>query len=377
VSALRRIVVTWMATAYGGAEKSSLELCRTIRQRFQVEVTLVMWHYGEDGKFTLDVQQPNVVHCFNIDEYRQCLAAALSVDALSTVMFSNHRTYQLDLELAEQSGVPTAVIFRQTPIADEALRTLASPVSAELTYLHGDELDWDSLHRAAALVGISNFGARGIARFAEQHRGVVRIYNGLQMPGEIGRVTARDVRRFLIVARLINWKAVDFGIEAFTRLSCQYPDVRLQIAGDGEEAARLRQLTQRLQASAKVEFLGFVSDIRSVYLDNDCLLHLSGIESFGRVVVEAALCGLAVVVPQSAGTGEVVINEHTGLTFAPSDLSDCVRAMERAYHLSENDYLRLASAARQRALAMFNLERLAEEYVGLANSMLHQQILRR
>ena len=104
-----------------------------------------------DGKFTLDVQQPNVVHCFNIDEYRQCLAAALSVDALSTVMFSNHRTYQLDLELAEQSGVPTAVIFRQTPIADEALRTLASPVSAELTYLHGDELDWDSLHRAATM----------------------------------------------------------------------------------------------------------------------------------------------------------------------------------------------------------------------------------
>ena len=44
--------------------------------------------------------------------------------------------------------------------------------------------------------------------------------------------------------------------------------------------------------------------------------------------------------------------------------------MDCAYHLSESDFARLASGAQQRAEAMFNPERLAQEYVELANSML-------
>ena len=359
-----------MTTAYGGAEKSSVELCRTIRQRYQLDVVLIVWHYGEGFDFADDHGEITIVHCHTADEYRRHVTGALSGNPGSTVVFSNHRTYAIDLRLARQAEVPCGVIFRQTPMSEESLRSLPSAESTELVYRRGHELDWLALQHAAALVGISNFGVHGIEQFAPEHSRVARIYNGLQMPGERPPVTARDVRRFLIVARLIDWKAVDFGIQAFARLASQYPDTRLQIAGNGPEATRLHQLADRLQIADKVDFLGFVNDIRSVYVNNDCLLHPCGIESFGRVVVEASLCGLPVVVTQSAGTAELVINEHTGLTFRRSDLTDCVRALERAYHLSECDYVRLASGAQQRGLAMFNPERLAQEYVGLANSML-------
>ena len=359
-----------MATAYGGAEKSSVELCRTIRQRYQLDVVLVIWHYGEDFDFADGHGEITVVRCHTADEYRRHVTDALSGNPGSTVVFSNHRTYAIDLRLAEHGSVPCAVIFRQTPMSDEPLRTLPSAESTELVYRRGNELDWGALQNAAALVGVSNFGVHGIEQFAKQHRCVARIYNGLRIPGERPAITARTVRRFLMVARLIDWKAVNFGIEAFARLARDYPDIRLQVAGDGPEAARLHQLADQLQISNRVEFLGFVNDIRWVYLNNDCLLHPCGIESFGRVVVEASLCGLPTVVTQSGGTGELVINEHTGLTFRPNDLTDCVRAMDCAYHLSESDFARLASGAQQRAEAMFNPERLAQEYVELANSML-------
>jgi len=373
MTAVQSIIVTWLATAAGGAEKSSFELCRTIRRRYQIDVILIIWHYGDVFDLTNDERsEVSVVHCHTADEYRRCLTTALSDAARSAVLFSNHRTYAIDLQLAEKCGVPSAVIFRQTPMVDEAFRTLPSPESSELEYRSGKQLDWGALGNAAALVGVSKFGARGIAGFAEQRRGIVHIYNGLRMPGEIPEIAPRPVRRFLIVARLIDWKAIDFGIEAFARLCARYPDAQLQIAGDGEDQARLHKISEQLQVGENVEFLGFVNDIRSVYLANDCLVHLSGIESFGRVVVEASLCGLPVVVPQSAGTGELVINGHTGLTFTPNDLSDCVRALEQAYHLNENDYVRLAAAGQQRAITIFNPERLAEEYVGLANSILRR-----
>jgi len=372
MSALKRIVVTWLATARGGAEKSSLDLCQTIRRRYQVEVSLVLWHYGEAFDFGpfIEGAAGGVIHCYDGDEYRRRLTEVLAVHSASTALFSNHRTYQIDLHLAAQQGVKCAAIFRQTPMVDEALRTLPSPEASELVYRRGGELDWGMLRRAAALIGLSDFGVRGIANFAPQHPRLVRIYNGLSMPGEAAAITPRAVRRFLIVSRLIGWKAIDFGITAFGYLQRRYPDARLQIAGDGEEWRRLRQLADQLGLGEQVEFLGFEEDIQRVYRANDCLLHLSGIESFGRVVVEAGACGLPAVVPQSAGTGELVINGHTGFTFRPHDLPDCVRALECAYHLSGADYARLSATARQRAQALFSPDRLAEEYVGLANSML-------
>ncbi len=372
MNALKRIVITWLATARGGAEKSSFELCQSIRRRYHTEVALVLWHYGEAFDFSSLGQgaESEVIHCYDGDEYRRRLADALAVSSASTALFSNHRAFQVDLHLASRRGVKCAVLFRQTPLADGAFRTLPSPASSELVYRRGAELDWGALQRATALIGLSDFGARGIASFAPQHPRVVRIYNGPSMPGENIAITPRPVRRFLIVSRLISWKAIDFGITAFSHLQRRYPDVHLQIAGDGEEEPRLRQLVNDLGLSKQVAFLGFRDDIQRVYQSNDCLLHLSGIESFGRVVIEATNHGLPAVVPQSAGTGELVINGHTGLTFRPDDLADCVRALECAYHLSGADYIRLGATARRRAQALFNSDRLAEEYVGLANSML-------
>ena len=129
MNALKRIVVTWLATARGGAEKSSFELCQTIRCRYRVQVVLISWIYEPafDSGVTAHDAAGEVIHCYDGDEYRRRLSSALAVDSASTVLFSNHRTYQVDLHLAARQGVRCATLFRQTPLPDEALRTLPSP----------------------------------------------------------------------------------------------------------------------------------------------------------------------------------------------------------------------------------------------------------
>lgn len=370
MNALKRLVITWLATARGGAEKSSLELCQTLRQRYQVEVVLVLWHYGARFDFGAAAPADAVRNCYDAAQYRRQLTAALAVAPTATVLFSNHRTYQIDLGLAARLGVKSGVIFRESPLLDEALRTLPSPAASQLVFRRGGELDWPLLDRAAALVGVSSFGTRQLAHFAPQHPQLVRIYNGLRVPDAIINITPRPVRRFLIVSRLIGWKAIEFGITAFAALRRRYPTVHLQIAGEGDELPRLQNLVAQLGLAAHVEFLGFQQDISRVYQANDCLLHVSTIESFGRVIVEANWSGLPAIVPQCAGTGELVINDHTGLTFQPRDLADCVRALEQAYHLDAAAYIRLAQTAQRRAQALFNLDRAVEDYLGLANTIL-------
>jgi glycosyltransferase involved in cell wall biosynthesis len=369
---LKRVVVSWLATARGGAEQSSVELCRALHDRYGVEVVLVFWHYGPkiaipglDGGSGVQV-----MHCHSAADYRKHLAAALRRVPHSTVLLSNHRTYQVDLHLARKRAVKCAVLFRQTPLRTEAFRTLPTHSASELVCLSGNELDWQTLNGAEALVGISDFGVRNLASFAPHHPHIVRIYNGVQVAGHPGPVTPRPVRRFLVVSRLLEWKAIDFAIDAFGLLRRSRRDVRLQIAGEGEIESCLRDVVNRLGLAQCVEFLGFREDIRAVYKDNDCLLHGCANESFGRVVVEASACGLPAVVAQSAGTGEVVVNGHTGLTFRPGDLADCSRALRCAYDLTPDTYQRLARTAQQRAATLFHPHRAVEEYFGLGNAML-------
>ncbi|MFN0123925.1 MAG: glycosyltransferase family 4 protein [Blastocatellia bacterium] len=372
VSELRRIVITWMATARGGAEQSSLDLCAALARRYQLDVTLLLWRHNTEFPIT-DSADFQLRVCAGGESYRRTLAGLLTDEPGHTALFSNHRAFQIDLPLAAQAGVPCGVIFRESPLPEEALRTIAAPDASALVYRRGPELDWARLAQAAALIGVSDFCARQIRQYAPAHTAVIRIYNGIAGTPPLAPPPAPPCRRFVIVSRLIGWKAVDFGIAAFARLWRRYPDARLQIAGEGEEEPRLRGLAAGLLPEGVVSFLGFRTGIDSVFAGNDFLLHLSPIESFGRVIAEAGLHGLPAIAPQSAGAGELIIDGHTGLTFRPGDADDCLRILASACEMSADIHQQLAQNAARRARALFNLDRAVEEYAGLASAMLHER----
>jgi len=85
--------------------------------------------------------------------------------------------------------------------------------------------------------------------------------------------------------RLHKWKRVDLAIQAM-----KYIDgMNLLIAGDGEEFARLKKLTQELGLEEKVEFLGRVSEeeLLDRYSRALVVLFLPLQEDYGYVTVEA------------------------------------------------------------------------------------------
>jgi glycosyltransferase involved in cell wall biosynthesis len=144
----------------------------------------------------------------------------------------------------------------------------------------------------------------------------------------------------------------------------------LSIAGQGPELERLLQQVARLEASESIRFLGYRDEMNAIYKEADCLLHVCAHEAFGRVVVEAANCGLVRVVSQSGGAGELVTNEETGLTFRPNDLLDCVRALKCAYNLTVDSFERICLAAQRETRANSSPEGVADAYHRLATEML-------
>jgi glycosyltransferase involved in cell wall biosynthesis len=151
------------------------------------------------------------------------------------------------------------------------------------------------------------------------------------------RPTAPKEDHFLIVARLVRWKRVDYAVEAFKRLN--YP---LRIVGTGPEEEKLRAL-----AGPRTEFLGNISDssLADEYSKARAVVFTPFIEG-GMTPVEANACGTPTICLGAGGVTELQIDHTetaergaaTSVFFyeqTPEAVTDAVRAFEKVQFDSE------------------------------------------
>lgn len=130
-----------------------------------------------------------------------------------------------------------------------------------------------------------------------------------------------DAPVVVCTARMIKRKGQDTLVKAWPAVLSAVPDARLLLVGDGPNRRRVERLAERLSVSASVIFTGSVPwDEMPAYTDAGdvfampCRTRLFGLEpeAFGIVSLEAAACGLPVLVGGSGGAGEAVIAGLTG-----------------------------------------------------------------
>jgi glycosyltransferase involved in cell wall biosynthesis len=87
------------------------------------------------------------------------------------------------------------------------------------------------------------------------------------------------------------------GLPALLEAMHQLPeDVWLAVVGQGEQMTAMRQRAANLSLSARVHFLGALSDMNGAYRAADCLVHPTLEDTYAMVVLEAMAHGLPVVV---------------------------------------------------------------------------------
>ena len=168
------------------------------------------------------------------------------------------------------------------------------------------------------------------------------------------------------VSRLVPRKGMDVLVEAARRLVPSFPDLTVAVAGSGRQAGALADQVRR--GAAPVRLLGRISEE-----DKAALLGASDVfvmacrnrwlgleqEGFGIVFVEAAAAGVPQVAGDSGGAAEAVVDGVTGLVVSEPD--DAGRVAEAVRRLLCDDELRrrMGAAARARAEASFDYDRLA------------------
>ncbi|MDJ0924120.1 MAG: glycosyltransferase family 4 protein [Acidimicrobiia bacterium] len=165
----------------------------------------------------------------------------------------------------------------------------------------------------------------------------------------------------LFAGRLAPVKGIDTLLSAWNDHRIDYP---LKIVGEGQ----LRSMVQdAARANPRISYLGSVDSHTVSDLLGDAALVVVptlGIESFGRVAVEAMARGTPPIVADHGGLRETVTNSGANLTFPPGDAGALAGRVKQL--LSDQRRLdELRSAVRKDFLARFTGDAILDQWIGL------------
>jgi len=249
-----------------------------------------------------------------------------------------------------------------SPFAWGGIRAALSVDKPVLATVHSV---WGQVARSGygATNSLSKWTARGVQPAAVSQVAARRIQAALPVDVEVlitpngvdsrdwnasGRVIHRDGRsavakptvQFVTAMRLAPRKRSLPLLEMFSAVVAKVgsrKNIRLLIAGDGPQQARLQSFIEQNYLTDNVQLLGRITrpELAKLYLESDVFIQPSVKESFGLAALEARSTGLPIIARSQTGLTEFVHDGVEGL-LADTD-ADMVQAMVA---LATNDALR-------------------------------------
>lgn len=171
---------------------------------------------------------------------------------------------------------------------------------------------------------------------------------------------------YIISARRLFYdKGVDILINAFVDVSKQFPNLKLLIAGEGEEENNLKKLTHTLGLQTKIDFKGTIPLEQLYSYMKGAVAHIcpSRSEGGGNVNIEASACGCIPIGSNIGGISEYIKDNETGLLFEPENSNDLAKKIIKVLH---NDGINDKLIKNGLAFAQgFSIELQADKYIKL------------
>jgi glycosyltransferase involved in cell wall biosynthesis len=177
-----------------------------------------------------------------------------------------------------------------------------------------------------------------------------------------------------VVARLTPWKGHMVLLDAFRAVHVERPRARLLVVGAPtfwEETYRhdLQERAEALGCAEAIRWLGFRDDIPQLLALSDVMVLPSFNEPFGIVIVEAMIAGKPVVVCDSGGPPEIVLDGVTGLIVPTRKVGPLADALVEL--LSDPERSReMGEQGRRRALEHFDSRASVRRIEGLYDEIM-------
>jgi glycosyltransferase involved in cell wall biosynthesis len=166
--------------------------------------------------------------------------------------------------------------------------------------------------------------------------------------------------RIVAAGRLVPHKRYHDLIDAFARLSPEFPDWDVVICGDGPERTVLQAQIERYALTHRIHLRGHVLEPWRHMQQASIVAHCAEIEGFCNTLIEALVAGCAVVSSDCPYGPREIVGTNGGLLYPPGDI-DALTAQLRRLMLDES--LRQSLAATGHAsLTRFDVGRVARQW---------------
>jgi len=268
------------------------------------------------------------------------------------------------IEPCNQYGLPAARLNR-IPIVCHTRNLIPDFRAFWRTFLHFPDI----------LIANSKATAESYRGFIRKKQRIEVIYNGVDLTEYSPSYNGKSVRKryrtdennFLIgvIGRISRPKKQDVFLKALAEVVKNYPDVFALIVGDTkidrseQYLQELHELVDELGLADKIDFTGFVNEMREIYASLDLLVLPSEAEPFGRVIIEVMAMEKPLVATMAGGAMEIVEDCVTGLLVCPDDINSLVKAIIQMIE-NEEERRRMGKAGRKRVENMFSIEKNVE-----------------
>jgi glycosyltransferase involved in cell wall biosynthesis len=287
-----------------------------------------------------------------VARFRRLKAALISAQPDVIVSFLT-RTNVLSLLARNGLGIPIIVSERNNPELQEF-----GPVWSLLR---------DKLYAGANGLVTMTRGAMGF--FPPSPGRICRVIPNHAHISEAAIDVRREGRRLVAVGRLVPQKGFDLLLEAFARVSPEFPGWTLTIWGEGPERPALEALRDRFGLNSKVLMPGNTAAPGAWTKSADLFVLSSRFEGWGLVVGEALAAGIPVLSFDCKwGPSEMITDGVNGRLVEDGD----VDALAYGLHdLLNNDALRMnMSAAARDSMRKFAPHRITRQWQDLIEDVL-------
>lgn len=232
--------------------------------------------------------------------------------------------------------------------------------------------------RYASVLLVANARTRSALSFSPRGRIIELPENGVDLSiwSPAGPADANPQARFVFIGRLVDWKRLDFVLQAL--VSCS--GARLEVIGDGPMRHHWEATARQLGVADRVSWLGWLPQPECAKrLHGATALVLPSIyECGGAVVLEAMACAVPVIALRWGGPAEY-IDASCGILIAPTNEESIVAGFANAQRLlSDDPALRanLGSAGRKRVEMHFDWNEKVDRILEIYRTCIAASLLR-
>lgn len=345
----------------GGAKTHVLSLLQGLKETEDVRLVCFV-----EGSFANEARELGIDTCVltcGFTKALKLLRQMIQDDSFEVVHCHGSRANLIGMLLKNKVGAPVVTTVHSDYRLDYLGRTFH-----RLTY---GVLNTISIRAIPYHIGVSDSMVELLISRSLDPQSMFAIYNGVDFTSvqpklnrqeylnSVGLQVSDDDIVFGIAARFSAVKDVATLIRGFGEACKTAKNIKLVIAGDGEQRRELVKLAKECCPDGTYVFAGWVEDMDSFYhaLDVNTLTSLS--ETFPYALTEGARTHCATIASRVGGVPYLIEHGVTGLLFEPKDhhaLASCMTLL--ASDRTERD--RLRNNLYDRASSYFSIDATVE-----------------